>query len=579
MGRQFTLFTDHKPLVRLLDIKQATSSTGAARIQWSLYFGNFDYIIEYRKCSLNSNADALLRLPLPTTESTFEEVDHVKLLHVQQIQANPIDSKQCRLATINDPILARVLEFIQHGWPVQCPSDELLAYYSRSSELTSEDHIILWGLRVVIPQKLQNPVLSLLHDTHIGIVRMNGLARSRFWWPGIDADIERICNECSTCSQNAKNQSKNPLSVRDFPSGPWQRIHIDYAGFFYGSMWLVWIDAYSKYAGVERVKSANSINTVRKLEELFSFFGNQEQIFSDNGTTFTAMEFSEFCTSNGIRHICSTPYYPATNGKAERFVQVFKIALRSGSQADLDTELEVFRFLQRYRTTPHSSTGRTPSNLLFGRTIRSTLDFLKPQIERKVLAQQLRYKQNFDRNTRLREFSEGQDVFACMYLGHKKSLGGIITRQTGNVSYDVQVGDKIHSRHASQLLPNRGGHQDYFDNQCEELCESAIDSKPKVSPTENALQKPQETATSLQPPSASAKDSETPIALQAMKDVTPQKKIELPQVKAPAKPVEATRSLRDRGKLAPRVKFNDEYSGLGSNRTNVNDVMLTQTVN
>ena len=109
-------------------------------------------------------------------------------------------------------------------------------------------------------------------------------------------------------------------------------------------MWLVWIDAYSKYAGVERVKSANSINTVRKLAELFLFFGNPEQIVSDNGTTFTAMEFSEFCTSNGIRHIRSAPYHPATNGEAERFVQVFKKALRSGSQADLDTELEVFVF-------------------------------------------------------------------------------------------------------------------------------------------------------------------------------------------------------------------------------------------
>ena len=33
MGSHFTLYTDHKPLVRLFDPKQATSSTAEARIQ------------------------------------------------------------------------------------------------------------------------------------------------------------------------------------------------------------------------------------------------------------------------------------------------------------------------------------------------------------------------------------------------------------------------------------------------------------------------------------------------------------------------------------------------------------------
>ena len=49
----------------------------------------------------------------------------------------------------------------------------------------------------------------------------------------------------------------------DFPSGPWQRLHIDYAGPFYESMWIIWIDCYSKYAGVEQFSSAKVFNTVR----------------------------------------------------------------------------------------------------------------------------------------------------------------------------------------------------------------------------------------------------------------------------------------------------------------------------
>ena len=50
MGRHFTLYTDHKPLVRLVDPKQATSSTAAARIQrWSFFLSNYHYTVKYKK--------------------------------------------------------------------------------------------------------------------------------------------------------------------------------------------------------------------------------------------------------------------------------------------------------------------------------------------------------------------------------------------------------------------------------------------------------------------------------------------------------------------------------------------------
>ena len=170
-------------------------------------------------------------------------------------------------------------------------------------------------------------------------------------------------------------------------------------------MWLVWIDAFSKYGGVEHVKSSNGFSTVRKLTDMFSLFGNPEQIVSDNGTQFTSHEFKEFCNSNGIRHIRSAPYHPSTNGETKRFVQVFKKALRPQVGNKVDVQAEIFKFLPRYRTIPHSTTGRSPSELLFGRTIRTTLDLLKPRVETQVLKQQTRAIQNHDRTARDRQFS------------------------------------------------------------------------------------------------------------------------------------------------------------------------------
>ena len=204
----------------------------------------------------------LSRLPLSNTESTLEELSNVQPVQVSLIESTPIDSNQCKMATLRDPILSQVPNFVLRGWPDKCPSKDLCPYHLRKEELTIEDNILLWGLRVVVPQTLRLTMLNLLHDTHIEVVRMKGLSRLRVWWPGIDADIERLCSKSITCAHNSQDPAKSPLSVWDFPSGPWQRLHIDYAGPCYGSMWLIWIHAYCKYGGAEQVSNANGVNTV-----------------------------------------------------------------------------------------------------------------------------------------------------------------------------------------------------------------------------------------------------------------------------------------------------------------------------
>ena len=110
------------------------------------------------------------------------------------------------------------------------------------------------------------------------------------------------------------------------------------------------------------MKSANGFSIIRKLTEVFSLYGNQEQIVSDNGTPFTLNEFGEFCKVNGIRHIRFAPYHPSTNSEAESFVQVFKRALRPQVGNKVDVQAEIFKFLQRYRTISHNNTGRSLSS-------------------------------------------------------------------------------------------------------------------------------------------------------------------------------------------------------------------------
>lgn len=138
------------------------------------------------------------------------------------------------------------------------------------------------------------------------------------------------------------------------------------------------------------MNEANSFNTVSALERVFSIFGDPDQIVSDNSTPFTAAEFNDFCRSRGIRHIRLAPYHPSTNGEAERFVQKFKSAIRKADATSSKLNLAVNRFLQSYRASPHTVTGRSPSELLFGNSIRTTSDLLHPSVEREVAQSKLR---------------------------------------------------------------------------------------------------------------------------------------------------------------------------------------------
>ena len=61
---------------------------------------------------------------------------------------------------------------------------------------------------------------------------------------------------------------------------------------------------------------------------MFTTHGIPESIVSDNVTVFASEEFTEFVTMNGILHIRSAPYHPATNGLAECAVQTLKESLK-----------------------------------------------------------------------------------------------------------------------------------------------------------------------------------------------------------------------------------------------------------
>ena len=101
---------------------------------------------------------------------------------------------------------------------------------------------------------------------------------------------------------------------------------------------------------------------------------------SDNGLQLVCNEFETFLCKNGIKHLTSPPYHPASNGAAERLVQSVKQTLETSLKEDrgLSLSRRIANFLYVYRNTPHTTTGHTPAELFLKRQPRTRLSMVKP---------------------------------------------------------------------------------------------------------------------------------------------------------------------------------------------------------
>lgn len=448
-GHKFKMVTDHKPLLGLFSEHKGLPDRAASRIlRWALLLAGYDYKLEYRPGIKHCNADGLSRLPL---EAQNDDISRSKaVIHMMELARAPISESEVREETRKDSILATVLHRVLNGWTGEDKtSKDLKPYYMHKEELSAEGGCVLWGRRVIIPKIIRRRILEELHEVHMGISRMKSLARSFCWWPGMDMDIENKVRHCYKCQQNRNNPSAAQPHSWEYPSAAWERLHIDFAGPFMGKMFLIVVDAFSKWIEVESMSSSTSSATVRCLRKIFSTHGLPRVMVSDNGRAFLGHEFKEFLKKNGVRHILAAPYHPASNGQVERMVRTFKESLKALSHGEIDTKLS--RFLFRYRITPHTATGKTPAELLMKRELRSAFVQLRPNKQNRTVDRQMDGGQQNCKN--VREFQRGDLVWAKNFGRGARWLSGRISKRIGTVNYEVETSeDTLVHRHIDQLL-------------------------------------------------------------------------------------------------------------------------------
>jgi len=154
------------------------------------------------------------------------------------------------------------------------------------------------------------------------------------------------------------------------------------------------LDGYSRYIVHWEIRESMTENDVeiiaQRAREKFS--GVNPRIISDNGPQFIARDFKEFIRISGMSHVKTSPYYPQSNGKIERWHQTLKSGcIRPKTPLSFeDAKRAVAEFVEYYNNERLHSAIRyiTPKDKLEGHS-----DIILTQRERKLDAARQKRKQ------------------------------------------------------------------------------------------------------------------------------------------------------------------------------------------
>ncbi|XP_065186196.1 uncharacterized protein K02A2.6-like [Sycon ciliatum] len=360
---RFTIQTDHKPLVPLMNTRDLDRVP--LRCQRLLIrLMRYDVQAEYVPGKNMVLADTLSRAPLPdtpATESDLHSDSEATIAAVLSSLCSPTKQHALVTATADDPVLQQVIQHTLHGWPTKVNAD-LEAYRNKRGSLSVHDGLLYHGFRIVVPASERKATLATLHDGHQGITKCLARAKSSVWWPGITRAISECVQNCLTCTKH-RFQPPEPLSPTVFPSLPWERIGVDLCQHD-GQEYLIAVDYFSRYIHAIPLRKTTSGAVIKELHELFAIHGIPQALVSDNGPQFASAEFAAFTAQMQLTHRTSSPHYPQSNGEAERAVRTFKRLLKTNNSLN--------DALLSYRSTPLAN-GYSPAELLFGCRLRTHL--------------------------------------------------------------------------------------------------------------------------------------------------------------------------------------------------------------
>ena len=361
-GKQFTLYTDHRPLEKLSHLHTKTLN----RLQLAML--EYDFVIQYKK-GITMPADFLSRSKIDEiaaidpfskdlAHEQAAEPDIIKLKHFHEKGAWPAGTSKSDIRKLQ-PILTKF--FVRDG-----------CIWIRLSDFERQ------RTALYLPYKFRKRAMCEAHGSlltgHDAVNKTYIRITDSYFWPGIKSDIQNHVQSCLQCQLRKKVFRKpvplSPLPITDQPN---QRVHVDLFGPLKTSnnsnKYILCItDAFTKHAEVIPIenKQADTVAT-----EIFNKwvcrFGSPIQIHSDGGKEFCNKLAEELFVKLNIQHTKTSPAHPQCNSQVEVFNKTVAKYLSSFvDQSTLDWEQYIPMLMFSYNTSYHSTIMTTPFELLFG---------------------------------------------------------------------------------------------------------------------------------------------------------------------------------------------------------------------
>ena len=433
---KFILETDAQSLKYLRSMKNPRGIF----FRWIEELAGYQMSIVHKKGIYNTNADALSRSPNHLPEPSSDEIAEQTNEFVQALSdlksfkrryttktysvytsrsaefinylANPLEEflshANLKKAQFNDPTLRLVRKWKLNGAPEKKDlfraSPTLKGYHRMLKFITIDPKTsILYTRyrlnvldqiynRFLIPESDENLHERIFYHSHVtkvnahfGVTATRLRACERFYWPGMSSYLARKVKQCGKCLAKIKKPSeKDCVHQPSRPGFVGERLALDLVGPVNpespeGYKYILTAqDTFTSYSYAWPLKTKEA-ETVAKtfLEKWICIYGTPSEIYSDQGTEFTANVWKQLCKLLQINKKTTKPYSSWSN-PVERFHrslwQMLRIFMERES-TDWVNHLSTACFA--YNTKVRYD-GYSPYELMFGRRCRLPVDLIIP---------------------------------------------------------------------------------------------------------------------------------------------------------------------------------------------------------
>ncbi|GFX79092.1 transposon Tf2-11 polyprotein [Trichonephila clavipes] len=285
-ARDFTVFTDHKPLTYAF--RQKSDKYSPRQIRQLDFISQFTTNIVHIPESDSIAADVLSRVSAITFPS---QIDYDCIAETQQT-----DQELHTLIASGTSLELKKVTFPNSSTEIMCDVSTGTA-------------------RPYIPKQHRQDVFSAMHNlSHPGIHRSVHLMKQRFVWPSISSDVAKWARHCLACQKSKIHRhTRSPLSSFQEPSQRFDHVHLDLIGPLPPSngytYCLTMIDRFSKWPEAQPLEDI----TAETVAEAFFFswvsrFGTPVILTTDRGRQFESSLFKALSKLLGVQKCRTTGY-------------------------------------------------------------------------------------------------------------------------------------------------------------------------------------------------------------------------------------------------------------------------------